>query len=120
MAAIADTWRRVAHNDQLLLFCLAVVVGTAAGYGALGFRLLTAAIQAVVLGDGHENVATIAAALPWWWLLAAPTLGGLRSVRGQQRDGRRRRGSMVPQAVGPGGAAAQSPAACNALSRPAP
>jgi len=77
MAAIAETWRRVAHNDQLLLFCLAVVVGTAAGYGALGFRLLTAAIQAVFLGDGHENVATIAAALPWWWLLAAPTAGGL-------------------------------------------
>jgi chloride channel protein, CIC family len=77
MAAIAQAWRRVAHNDQLLLFCLAVVVGFAAGYGALAFRLLTAAFQVAFLGDGHEHVATIAAALPWWWLLAAPTAGGL-------------------------------------------
>jgi CIC family chloride channel protein len=77
MAAFAETWRRVAHNDQLLLFCLAVVVGTAAGYGALAFRLLTAALQTVFLGDGSEQVATIGAALPWWWLLVAPTAGGL-------------------------------------------
>lgn len=77
MASLAQTWRRVTHNDQLLLFFLAVAVGTAAGYGALAFRLLTAAIQAVFLGDGRERVATIAAALPWWWLLAAPTAGGL-------------------------------------------
>ena len=34
MAAFAETWRRVAHNDQLLRFFLAVAVGTA----AIGFE----------------------------------------------------------------------------------
>jgi hypothetical protein len=50
MASIAQTWRRVTRNDQLLLFFLAVMVDAAAGYGALLFRLLTAAIQTLFLG----------------------------------------------------------------------
>jgi chloride channel protein, CIC family len=77
MASIAQTWRRVTRNDQLLLFFLAVMVGAAAGYGALLFRLLTAAIQTLFLGDGTEHVAGIAATLPWWHVVLAPTAGGL-------------------------------------------
>ena len=77
MASIAQTWRRVTRNDQLLLFFLAVMVGAAAGYGALLFRLLTAAIQILFLGDGSEHVASIAASLPWWHVVLAPTAGGL-------------------------------------------
>jgi CIC family chloride channel protein len=77
MASIAQTSRRVTRNDQLLLFFLAVMVGAAAGYGALLFRLLTAAIQILFLGDGTEHVASIAATLPWWHVVLAPTAGGL-------------------------------------------
>ncbi|HEX5794859.1 MAG TPA: chloride channel protein, partial [Geminicoccaceae bacterium] len=77
MASLSRTWQRVTRNDQLLLFFLAVMVGTAAGYGALLFRVLSAAIQLLFLGAASERVASIAAALPWWQVVLAPTLGGL-------------------------------------------
>ena len=77
MATVTQAWQRVTRNDQLVLFFLAVVVGTAAGYGALLFRLLTAAIQVLFLGYGTEHLVSAAAAIPWWQILLAPTLGGL-------------------------------------------
>jgi chloride channel protein, CIC family len=77
MATVTQAWQRVTRNDQLLLFFLAVVVGTAAGYGALLFRLLTAAIQVLFLGHGTEHLVSAAAAIPWWQVLLAPTVGGL-------------------------------------------
>jgi CIC family chloride channel protein len=77
MASLAQTWQRVTRNDQLLLFCLAVVVGTAAGYGALAFRLLYSGIQILFYGHGTEHLASWASTLPWWHIVAAPTAGGL-------------------------------------------
>jgi chloride channel protein, CIC family len=77
MAPLVQTWRRVTRNDQLVLFLLAVVIGTAAGYGALLFRLLTAGAQTLLFGHASERVAEKASLLPWWQVLLAPTLGGL-------------------------------------------
>jgi len=77
MATVTQAWQRVTRNDQLVLFFLAVVVGTAAGYGALLFRLLTAAIQVLFLGHGTEHLVSAAASIPWWQVLLAPTVGGL-------------------------------------------
>ena len=77
MASLAQTWQRVTRNDQLLLFCLAVVVGTAAGYGALAFRLAYGGIQIMFFGHGTEHLASWARELPWWHIVAAPTAGGL-------------------------------------------
>jgi hypothetical protein len=45
MATLARTWQRFAHNDQLLLFLLAVAVGIAGGYGAVAFRLATSGFR---------------------------------------------------------------------------
>jgi CIC family chloride channel protein len=77
MASLAQTWQRVSRNDQLLLFFLAVAVGTAAGYGALAFRLLSGGIQFLFFGLSREGLASWVAALPWWHVLLAPTVGGL-------------------------------------------
>jgi chloride channel protein, CIC family len=77
MATGTQAWRRVTRNDQLLLLLLALAVGVAAGYGALLFRLLTAAIQVLFLGHGTEHLVSAAATLPWWQVLLAPTAGGL-------------------------------------------
>jgi chloride channel protein, CIC family len=77
MATVVRAWQLLSRNDQLLLFLLAVVVGVAAGYGALAFRALTAGIQLLFLGHTSELVASSAALLPWWQVLAAPTAGGL-------------------------------------------
>jgi CIC family chloride channel protein len=77
MATVTQAWRRVARSDQLLLLFLAVAVGAAAVYGALLFRLATAAIQVVFLGHPSERLVSAAAATPWWQLLLAPAVGGL-------------------------------------------
>jgi CIC family chloride channel protein len=77
MASVTQAWQRVTRNDQLLLSLLAVAVGTAAGYGALAFRLATAAIQVVFLSHATERLVSAVAAQPWWQVLLAPTLGGL-------------------------------------------
>jgi len=77
MATLARTWQRFTHNDQLLLFLLAVAVGAAGGYGALAFRMATGGIQYLFFGDGSEQIASAARALSWWHVVAAPTLGGL-------------------------------------------
>jgi len=77
MAKVVQAWQRVTRNDQLLLFALALAVGTAAGYGALAFRLLTGGFQNLLFGHATEQVAARASELPWWQVLAAPTLGGL-------------------------------------------
>jgi hypothetical protein len=73
MATVTQAWQRVTRNDQLVLFFLAVAVGSAAGYGALLFRLLTAAIQVLFLGRGSEHLvspavsAAACSALAWCW-----------------------------------------------------
>ena len=77
MATGTQAWQRVTRNDQLLLLLLALVIGVAAGYGALVFRLLTAAIQILFLGHGTEHLVSAVATLPWWQVLLAPTVGGL-------------------------------------------
>jgi chloride channel protein, CIC family len=75
MARLVQAWQRITRNDQLLLFVLAV--GTAAGYGALAFRLLTGGFQNLLYGHATEQVAARASELPWWQVLGAPSLGGL-------------------------------------------
>jgi chloride channel protein, CIC family len=77
MATLARTWQRFAHNDQLLLFLLAVAVGIAGGYGAVAFRLATSGFQLLFFGDGGDQLASAARALPWWHVVLAPAVGGL-------------------------------------------
>ena len=77
MAALARAWHRLARNDQLVLAVLAVVVGTAAGYGSVAFRVLIWRIQDAFFGYDGEHLASAARALPWWQVLGAPAAGGL-------------------------------------------
>ena len=69
--------RRFGRNDQLILSVLAVVIGAAAGGAAVVFRYGIGLIQQAGFGFSSESVATLAAALPWWQILAVPTIGGL-------------------------------------------
>ncbi|MEE9139171.1 MAG: chloride channel protein [Alphaproteobacteria bacterium] len=68
---------RFARSDQLVRAGLAVVVGAAAGVGAIAFREFIALVQTAFFGFGSERVYSLAAALPWWHLVLAPTVGGL-------------------------------------------
>ena len=71
------TWREFLRSDQVLLFFLAMMIGTLAGYGAIVFRLLAAAFQYVLFGNSIDRIVSHVATLPWWHVLAVPTLGGL-------------------------------------------
>ena len=70
-------WRRLTGNDQLVLLMLAAVVGVAAAYGAIGFRLAIDGVQFLFYGAGSDEVIATARALAWWQRLLAPALGGL-------------------------------------------
>lgn len=69
--------QRLSRNVQLILSALALVIGVAAGGAAIGFRRVIDLVQRLGFGFGGERVASGAAELPWWQLLAVPTLGGL-------------------------------------------
>ena len=77
MASLLQAWRELSRNDQVILFFLAVVIGTASGYGALAFRLLVEGLQFILYGNPADFIASQAARLPWWQILIVPTLGGL-------------------------------------------
>ena len=69
--------RRFRHNDHLILWSLALVIGAAAAAAAIGFRHAIDMAQLLFYGEGGERLASIAAALPWWQILLAPAAGGL-------------------------------------------
>lgn len=74
---VEPNWRVFASTRQPELWVLAVVIGLGVAAVAILFRLAIGAVQWIWLGDLSERVATTAATLPWWVILAAPTIGGL-------------------------------------------
>lgn len=69
--------RRLSRSGQMMPTAVALVIGVLAGSASILFRLALAGVQSGALGFASEQVATLAAAQPWWRLLAAPALGGL-------------------------------------------
>lgn len=65
------------HHDNLILSVLAVITGTVVGWAVVGFRHLIDLVQTGFYGSGGENLATIAAGVPTWQIIAAPCVGGL-------------------------------------------
>ncbi len=76
-AAGAGLLRRFLHNEHLSLSVLAAGIGAVAGFGTLAFRAAIGAIQATGFGFSSELVITGTRGLPWWQILAVPTIGGL-------------------------------------------
>ena len=69
--------RRVFQNDQLILAVLAVFVGACSGGAIIVFREGISLVQSIFYASGSERFYEHAATLPWWWLLSAPTAGGI-------------------------------------------
>lgn len=69
--------RRIVRNEHLTLGVLALVVGVAAAYGALVFRIGVGKIQEVSFGFSLDEIILEAGSLPWWQVVAVPAIGGL-------------------------------------------
>ncbi len=79
-AALRDGWDALRRDGpgQVQFWFIALAVGTAAGFAALGFRLGIAALQEAFYGaEDLHKLHSFAQTLPWYWILAVPTLGGL-------------------------------------------
>ncbi len=74
---LTRAWRELSRNDQVVLFMLAVVIGMASGYGALGFRHLVTWLQYFTFGNSMDQIVSHVGNLAWWHVLLVPALGGL-------------------------------------------
>ncbi len=64
--------------SQIQFWFIALVIGIAAGFTALIFRKAISALQTLMYG--HEDVRALVDAvdaLPWWWVVLVPVIGGL-------------------------------------------
>ena len=97
----AATWARTSRFGAI---ALAFVIGTGAGFGAVGFRWLVFAFT--WMATGHEQFGQQGRVgsphLPWlgiWFLLLIPVLGGLLYGPLIQRFAREARGHGVPEVM---------------------
>jgi len=65
------------RSRAMLIWLLALVIGFGAAYLTIAFRVLIGWVQIPWLGTSSERVFEAALNLPWYVILAAPTLGGL-------------------------------------------
>lgn len=62
---------------KLQFWLIALVIGIAAGFAAVGFRLSITWLQELIYGASDTVLASHLAGLHWGWVLAVPILGGL-------------------------------------------
>lgn len=72
-----DTNAKTGAPGALAFAGVAVLVGAAAGTGAIVFWASVGALQDLLFAGGPGNLYEMAARLPWWQLLAVPAVGGL-------------------------------------------
>ncbi|TDK43250.1 chloride channel protein [Antarcticimicrobium luteum] len=79
-AAVGDGWHilRTRGPSQIQFWFIALTIGVAAGFAALGFRQAIDGLQAWLYGTGDvQHLHTYAEHLAWYWILLIPILGGL-------------------------------------------
>lgn len=69
--------RRITQSGQMALSLLALFVGATAGGAVILFRETIAFVQTISYGTGSERLFAHLEHLPWWQIVAAPTLGGV-------------------------------------------
>jgi CIC family chloride channel protein len=63
-------------NEHTIMAVLAVIVGLAGGFGAVGFRYLINFFQTLAYGDENDFLELVVN-LPWYYRVAIPAIGGL-------------------------------------------
>ncbi|MDJ1008074.1 MAG: chloride channel protein [Paracoccaceae bacterium] len=80
VTACRNGWRVLKHRgpSQFQFWFLALLIGIAAGFAALLFRMGIEWLQSAVYGtDDIRLIHSFAQSLPWYWILVIPVLGGL-------------------------------------------
>ena len=67
---------RLKQTNAPFMVVLAVIVGLLGGVGAVGFRELIHTIQHFAWASDPYSLDDVRA-LPWWWILMVPAIGGL-------------------------------------------
>jgi CIC family chloride channel protein len=68
--------QKIRTNEHTIMAVLAVVVGIAGGFGAIGFRYLIDFLQTVAYGSSDELLEVVAT-IPWQIKIWIPALGGV-------------------------------------------
>ncbi|MEQ9815198.1 MAG: chloride channel protein [Azospirillaceae bacterium] len=76
-ARILVRLRRFTRNEHLILALLAIVVGAIVGGAEIAFRWALQGVQFFGFGSGTDYLASWVINLPWWQIVAVPTVGGL-------------------------------------------
>lgn len=79
-AALREAWTTLVEKGpgQIQFWFIALVIGIAAGFAALFFRLGISWLQTRLYGtDDVRTIHSFAETLDWYWILAIPILGGL-------------------------------------------
>ena len=69
-------WEKLRSNEYTIMAVLAIIVGLAAGFGAVGFRYLINFFQTLAYG-GENDLLELVVNLPWYYRVAVPVIGGL-------------------------------------------
>lgn len=73
-------WQLLRHRgpSQIQFWFIALMIGIAAGFAAVGFRAGVSLLQTTLYGvDDVTQLHTFAESLPWYWILLIPMMGGL-------------------------------------------
>lgn len=80
LAAVRAGWKTLVERgpDQVQFWFIALLIGIAAGFAALGFRLGISWLQTALYGtDDVRMLHSFAETLDWYWILLIPICGGL-------------------------------------------
>ena len=73
LTQVNDSLKRTTYAYMVVV---AVLIGVAGGYSAVGFRYLIEAFHWVAWGSTHYSAALVQG-FPWYWVVGVPTVGGL-------------------------------------------
>ena len=68
--------KQIQLNEHTIMAVLAMIVGLAGGFGAIGFRYLINFFQTLAYG-GKNDLLELVVNLPWYYRVAVPVIGGL-------------------------------------------
>ncbi|MEL6203572.1 MAG: chloride channel protein [Pseudomonadota bacterium] len=74
---VRPNWRNFMDSGSLKIWMLSLIIGAVVGIAAIMFREGIGVVQYWWLRNNTENTLTAAQNVAWYWILAAPIIGGI-------------------------------------------